>query len=863
MRPANYRGLNAIVLVKPGVYDKGGSEGDADNFRSRVFVEGDQPVLIKSTDGAAVTTIEGELDSVGDGGLGSGARRCVTFRVNRGGTASIQGFTFRKGRTLGNEGGQQYTNQGGGIGAQRSNYGISQHVAADCVFADCKAGYASPAAWNMWLFRCRVTDCGTAPLASSYCASTLVDGAGGGGLGAFGYQSSAAGGFGLVTINSVGGAQQLGTGGFYYGSVHTWNGSDGGDGFTHATDYVADLSAGDLRPMDDGAAHFGATVPDEGTNDWHFWTDVMAALACGDVNGEPVAWKDGVPMSGALMQTVRTRDVTVSKPKEVGLTAAGLTLNETTTAAKLPVGSVIELAPNETGTRYAAGVVCGGVTNFFENLPGGVFSCTVEDGEGAVELEILRSTAWYADANGGNDANTGFTRATAVKTLACGMRKCAKGDTLYALPGVYREGVTDRSGGDPDDSGLPRCRAFIRLGTTLASTDGPEATVILGERATTADADECGRGSNAVSCVRVQSATASNGAVTLRGFTLTGGRTRFDAAAGADGYEAVCGSAFHALWSSADAVTIENCIITNNFAQMQTVSSDTTCLGSLFDGNIAASSSVTFKSRLLGCLVKSGDAGNLYGVRNCTFGPDTKMGLEPGHYECVNSLLMGTLAWHGNDMTFTNCVFLSGTERYGRVDCLVADAAAIAVDADGRPVSAASVVVDAAQTEGPLDARILAARDALGGSRVYNGKADIGAVEYDWRRDYSRDLARNGRFGVASASPTVVEGEARSLLLPSGTSVGGRWRTGVALPESVSVKVRILGNGTFTVRVGGETVVSLEGPVETSQDVSFPAVAGADVAFAYCEASGEDVAATGRAEILRLGFVQGLLLLVR
>ena len=857
----NHRGQNAIVLVKPGVYDKGGYEGDADNFRSRVFVEGDQSVLIKSTDGAGVTVIEGELDPESDDGCGPRARRCVTFRINAGGVASIQGFTFRKGRTLGSEGGQRYTNQGGGIGAQRSNYGISQHVAADCVFADCRAGYGSWAAWNMWLFRCRVT--GSGSLATSCCASTRVDGPGCG-LGWFAFQSSAAGDCGVLSLNSACGRARLATAGVYYGSVHVWNGKDGEPvGYTSATDHLVSLADGDVRPVEGGAAQFGARVPAEGSDDWLLWTDVMAALACGDVNGDPVAWRDGVPMSGAVMETVRLRAVSVTKPREVGLAATGLTLGETATSVTLPAGAVITLAPSETGTRYASAVVCGGVTNRFRDLPGGVFAYTVEDGEGPVELEILRANEWYADACGGDDANTGFTRETAVKTLACGMRKCVKGDTLYALPGVYGEGVTDRGGGDPAATGLPRCRAFIRPGTTLASTDGPEATVILGAAATTADADAHGRGEDAVSCVRVQSATASNGAVALRGFTLTGGRTRYDPSAGLDGNELVSGAAFHALWSSRDAVTLENCIVTNNFGQMQTVSSDTTCIGCLFDGNVADSASVTHKSRLLGCLVKGGSASNLYGCRSCTFGPGSSFNLEGGHYECVDSLLMGKVGWHANTMTFTNCVFLSGCERYGRVDCLVTNEAAIAVDTDFRPQSAQSVVVDGAGADDPADASLLAARDARGGQRVCNGTPDIGAVEYDWLREYSRDLLRNGRFSVASASPTVVEGEGRSLLLPSGASVAGRWRTGVALPESVSVKVRILGNGTFTVRVGGETVVSLEGPVETPQDVSFPAVAGADVAFGYCEASGEDVAATGRAEILRLGFVQGLLLLVR
>lgn len=863
---ANARNQNAIVLVKPGVYDRGGYEGDADTFRSRVFVQADQPVLIKSTGGASVTVIEGELDPDSADGCGAAARRCVTFKINNGGDACLQGFTFRKGRTADSTGGQLYTNQGGGIAAQRSNYGISQHIAADCVFEDCRAGYGNgyAAAWNMWLFRCRVTGCTAWPVSSSYCVATVVSGADAGGLGGFSFQSSAAGGCGIVAVNSVAGKQRLGPEGFYYGTVLTKNGQDGENfGWTSPADaYVVRLETGDVRPAAGGAAQFGAATPEAGTDDWRFWSDVVGALACGDVDGNPVAWRDGVPMSGAIMQTVQLRTVSVAKPATVGVTATGLTLGDTGASAILAEGEAITLAPNETGSRYAAGVVCGGVTNLFADLPGGVFSYTVAKGDGALAIEILRSDAWYADAVNGDDANTGFTRASAVKTLVCGMRKCASGDTLYALPGVYDEGVTDRSGNATPDASRLACRAFIRCGATLASTDGPEKTVILGAAATSADADEYGRGSNAVSCVRVQSANSAASAVTLRGFTLTGGRTRYEAGNN-DGNEQVNGAAFHALWSSRDYVTLENCIVTNNFSQHQAVSSDTTCIGCVFDANVADSSSATFKSRLLGCLVKSGGAHSIYGIRNCTFGTNTTMTLEGGYYECVNSLMMGQVNWHGNEMTFTNCVFLSGTQRYRQVDCQILGRDAIGIDDDYRPTSAASPLVDAAKTEDAADARLVATPDAAGGQRVYNGAADIGAFEYDWRAIYAKDLRRAGGFSVTDASPAVVEGDARAVVVPAGASVTGTWLAGASHSARANVRVRLSGAGVFTVSVNGAAVATLTGPAAKAQEVAVSSLAGDVVTFAYRAADGADAASAGEAVIEKIAQGGGLLLIVR
>ena len=868
---ANAKGQRAIVYVKPGVYNQGGAEGDSDNFRSRVFVQGDQPLLIKSTDGASKTVIEGDLDPDTENGCGANARRCVTFKINAGGNACIQGFTLRKGRTAASTGGQLYTNQGGGIGAQRSNYGISQHIAADCVFEDCKAGYGTgyAAAWNMWLFRCRISGCTTSPVGSSHCVSTVISGADAGGLGGFAFQSSAAGGCGLVTINSVAGKQRLGPGGFYYGTVLTKNGADGTNvGWTSPTDaYVANLSTGDVRPAAGGAAQFGAAKPEEKTDDWYFWSDVVGSLACGDVDGNPVSWKDGVPMSGAIMQAVQLRAVSVTKPSTVGVTATGLTLGDTTTSTTLGEGTTITLAPNETGTRYASGVVCGGVTNDFADLPGGVFTYAVEKGDGALEIEILRSNAWYADAVNGDDENNGFTRATAVKTLVCGMRKCSSGDTLYALPGVYDEGVTDRGGNKTPDATLTACRAFIRQGATLASTDGPEKTVILGAAATSEDADEYGRGSNAVSCVRAQSANSAANAVTLRGFTLTGGRTRYTSglenpAVNKHGNEQNSGAAFHALWSGRDYVTVENCIVTNNFAQFLAVSADATYIGCCIGTNVADDCSATFKSRLLGCVV-DGVASSLYGCRNCTFGTGSSLTLEGGYYECVNSLIMGKVGWHNSEMTFTNCVFLSDSQRYNQVDCQILDRDAIGIDDAYRPTSSASVLVDAAKTEDAADARLLATPDAAGGQRVYNGKADIGAYEYDWRGIYANDLRRAGGFSVTDAAPAVVEGDARSVVVPAGSSVTGTWLADATLQESANVRVCLTGAGVFTVTVNGQAVATLTGPAERTQDVKFPTASGDVVTFAYRAADGADAASAGEAVITKIAQAGGFLLIVR
>jgi len=419
-------------------------------------------------------------------------------------------------------------------------------------------------------------------------------------------------------------------------------------------------------------------------------------------------------------------------------------------------------------------------------------------------------------------------------------------ERILAMPGVYAEGVTDAFGNATPNR--PYCRVNLKSCVTLESIEGPEKTVILGAAATGADADACGRGEGGVACVRFANAAGTNSRRRLAGFTLTGGRSELVEGANLD---RLSGAAVNALWSNTDPAyaSIENCIITNNFGKAQVLSAGLRVYNSVIGGNAGGNA---FKNFLQGCLVRDGSCANLYGMENCTVGTEAEFALEK--YRCVNSLVMGTVKWHANDMTFTNCVFLSGRQAYRRVDCLATNADAIAVNADYVPTNRESVVVDRGALQA-VEGRIMEIPDARGGQRVYNGAIDVGAIEYDWRRDYAEDLSKKGQLVVSNASSAVVESEAQTVLVPAGASVKGAW-TVEKLPKHASVKVRIDGTGTFTVKVGGVAVATLAGPVATVTNVEFPAEAGKTVEFAY---EGED----GCAEILKTGLSRGLMLLLR
>jgi hypothetical protein len=61
--------------------------------------------------------------------------------------------------------------------------------------------------------------------------------------------------------------------------------------------------------------------------------------------------------------------------------------------------------------------------------------------------------------------------------------------------------------------------------------------------------------------------------------------------------------------------------------------------------------------------------------------------------------------------------------------------------------------------------------DFSGGRRVYNGRMDAGAFEYDWRAAFSTELNRAGRAAVVEASENVMTNASGGISLAGGDSV--------------------------------------------------------------------------------------------
>jgi hypothetical protein len=230
------------------------------------------------------------------------------------------------------------------------------------------------------------------------------------------------------------------------------------------------------------------------------------------------------------------------------------------------------------------------------------------------------------------------------------------------------------------------------------------------------------------------------------------------------------------------------------------------------------------------------------------------MSCAANHYVCNNSLVMGTVNWHDNSMAFSNCVFLSGKQRYTLVDCLVTNAEGIAVDTNYCPTLGTSVLVDAAN-EDYTDISKFGGKDALGGQRVYNGVIDVGAVEADWRAKYAADISKRGELTVTNASPEVVESETKSVCIYPGASVAGRF-----IPNGQTrrgeITAKVVGTGTLTVKADGAVVGTVTGPAGvTPVGFQLSGISGA-LEFSY---AGED----GYAELLTIISKSSFVILLR
>lgn len=476
----------------------------------------------------------------------------------------------------------------------------------------------------------------------------------------------------------------------------------------------------------------------------------------------------------------------------------------------------------------------------------------------------------YVDATNGGDANDGASESAAFKTLAAAMAAADYGDTVVALPGTYDEGTmvpTLSQSGYTTAPTLP-ARVVVKKGVTLESRDGAAATVIKGAASTSSGrSDGCGDGA-------VRGVFLCEGA-TLRGFTVTGGRTLYLTSGSID----VMGGGICGPYSASDGDAsqwrglVENCIVSDNAARTGGGAQYGTYRNCRFEGNTVYNNlgwalcrgfaegcvfkgngpsagsghSVCYDCKVVNCTLFGGQAGAKTSNRGLVFNEGGAKNLP-----ILNSIVLGNYATGAT----TNNFILSGASNTSTVAQkfesanITGDASAI--DADGVPVAGAAVI-DAGDVSF-CSAEYLAGRDLAGTRRVLNSTIDIGAYEYDWGVPWAKTLGR--RITITDMpSNAALSGE--RLTFADGT-VSMTWEKG-QINAPYIYNVRVTGSGTLTVTVNGE-VVGMYTAANGAQELRFTSdlVANA-LQFVYVSGDGD----TGGAELYGFSHISGLIILLR
>ena len=427
-----------------------------------------------------------------------------------------------------------------------------------------------------------------------------------------------------------------------------------------------------------------------------------------------------------------------------------------------------------------------------------------------IEAVYAEHNDWYVDMNNGDDTNDGRTAYRAWQTLAMAATNgvVAKGDTVWVLPGVYADGVCNP---ESIDKAEPLVRLAVPAGVTFRSVKGAKETVILGAKSSAPNRSSTGCGTNAVRCVTLGDKDSK-----VIGFTLCGGRTFSMPSASTSS-----SSATYSGGAASGSGYLVDCIVTNNscHARGGALASGLHSVRCYFSDNVAGGvSSVGYNSgTYFNCVFeKNGNTYSHYGngvdyyMYNCTFKDGLKQTGPRGSGYAYNCLILCPL--DGTTSTSVshlyNCYMTSKPNSATEMtDCVITNLADLAVDSEGRPlagnigIDAGSNLVYAAKFPSDIEGIGL---DYAGGQRIYNGKIDIGCGEYDWRGDFTKQLAAKG-VAVEAASDNVTTNDLNGLVLSDGDMLTLRLVTktdGEASLKAVSSD----DGGSVTVRVGGAEV---------------------------------------------------------
>ena len=328
----------------------------------------------------------------------------------------------------------------------------------------------------------------------------------------------------------------------------------------------------------------------------------------------------------------------------------------------------------------------------------GAFTFVLSGTPGMVETNSLIRAASVKWVSPDGDNGAAGTIGAPYKTLQKAHDASSSCGVVFAKAGTYAEG-SHAGTADSDNVNTTLNRLYITKPLCVISENGPEMTVIKGERAT-GEGTYDGCGSGAMRCVQI-STTVANACVC--GFTLTGGATDASPIANAKTGKSgdsisrgnFGGSAAQGyVWAkgNVDRLQIVDCIVSNNVSYFGTVYSVVAKNCIFADNRIASAdssgSTVTMaagamgaSSKFFGCLAYANDQEQkwLTGSGLCLY-DSTMIG---GKINTAEAVVRNT-AFFGGSLPSGNGVIAATREMFADSD-----------NGDFRPVPGSALCTDA------------------------------------------------------------------------------------------------------------------------------------------------------------------------
>jgi len=602
-----------VVWVTNGVYQTGGKVVAGTSPTNRVAV--DKPLMVASVSGPGVTVIQGAR-------TGRVPTRCA-YLTNG---ATLAGFTL----TNGTAGIDQGAGQGGGVYCQSAAARLT-----NCTLTGNSAG-SGGGAYQGTLYNCTLRGNSATAGGGAYqatlnnCAVTGNSAASGGGA-AYGTLNNC-----TLTINSAsssgGGVSQA----MLNNCILYYNTSPNGTNYTGSTlNYCCTVplpsgGAGNISadPQLASASHLSAVSPCHAAGSTNYATGV-------DIDGEP--WADAPSIgcdefwpgnaTGPLNVSISASYTNVAVGYAVDF-AGAIEGKVWASAWDFGDGVVISNRLSVSHTWTNGGDYTVVLTAYNDEYPTGVSTALI--------VRVSAQTVFYVSLDSTNPVPPYAEWAMAATDIQSALDLALlPGQSVLVSNGLYQIG--GRLVGSTTN------RVAVQRAIKVASVNGPDVTIIQGQRATGG-----GLGADAVRCVYLASGAF------LEGFTLSGGATTsYDAGGGA-----YCASA---------AARLTNCTLSINFAYLGAGAYSGTLDNCTLRGNSAgAYGGATYQSTLNNCTVDNNacnydGGGAAYGtLNNCVLTHNRAIAYGGGtRYSTLNNCILrrnlaeyGAGAYYG---TLSNC----------------------------------------------------------------------------------------------------------------------------------------------------------------------------------------------------------------